>query len=623
MKINKISIAFFLAFLFPILVAGGQTMPSVDDPRIEARFIYRSEMDQEAIIEQDIIGENAINVLIIGEGFTENSKEKFFSYCFNQGAFFIERVPLSEKFNLVAIWLPSVDDGIDIPEEGVVKDTPLDSYYDEGFYEVRKSLKAKEYLARFLRRKEEKQDFLVITINDNRASGFSAGIKGSYAVLPLETSGVQDVLTHELGHLIAGLADEYLAVGSGESKQTKFLLSEGGVVNYPNLIGNINWPKDADGFPIIPKEDIPWADLIKEDTPIPTTKLEVNYFREISYDPLPGFEKEIGCHGIYNILFAPRYGGCIMDSPGQEYAPNSFCPVCQRQWKKEIGELLINRPAVITKWSASGISEDSQPFADTLTHNFYWEMDGEWFYATGFLLRNPWGDDRAFLQISIPELSGTENKKEYWNVVSENVSPNPDPVLGWDIIDQNLTQEFGMVVFVRSDININQMSQFRVEVNLPEFGKFTVKSALDQIIKPEPTPTPTPILPTPTPIPPTPTPIPQVSVSNVMFSSLNGKVSVSWQANANPEKWEIHLYRFNEETGENEFLTRKDPQTEGSIRMVEFPEVKTSGRYQAFVSPVVGGEIIKFVPSPPFKWQSPDEPTPTPIETGVNNWLLY
>jgi hypothetical protein len=233
-----------------------------------------------------------------------------------------------------------------------------------------------------------------------------------------------------------------------------------------------------------------------------------------------------------------------------------------------------------------------------LKHEFQWKADGDVFQAAGLLLES----NVAYLFITIPELTGKlENKKEYWQAVSEAATEAKNPIMAVYLPGEGLTgtQEFGFVVgFKTEGLTIPESSAFRVEAEIPGFGKFTVKPDLSGFNPP--TPTPVPIQPTPT-----PTLIP-VAVTEVKSSVTEGGMfSVSWKATADPSSFLVHIYK------NGVYFTQKS--VEGTKRAAEFPEFSSlrNARLLAYVK-AEGGEA--FVSSNEIVF-NPFEPTATPTVT--------
>jgi len=113
------------------------------------------------------------------------------------------------------------------------------------------------------------------------------------------------VLVHELGHSLAGLADEYYdsVVAYNDFFSPKF------EPWHPNITNLVNF-------------SIKWGDMIESDVPIPTPE-NYKYSKKVGVFEGAGYSAKG--------LFRP-YQNCIMRS----HSANSFCPVCQKAIKEKI-----------------------------------------------------------------------------------------------------------------------------------------------------------------------------------------------------------------------------------------------------------------------------------------------
>ncbi len=141
-------------------------------------------------------------------------------------------------------------------------------------------------------------DHIIIVINNRKYGG--GAIYNFYSVSSLHDMA-EMVLTHELGHGIGGLADEYVDED----------LSYGNlhVNDYEPLEPNITNLKDFDSK---------WKSLLPEDTPIPTPDCDVPRGEN---GPLGVYEGAgYASKGVYRPVMH-----CMM----HDYAP--FCPVCSKR----------------------------------------------------------------------------------------------------------------------------------------------------------------------------------------------------------------------------------------------------------------------------------------------------
>ena len=147
-------------------------------------------------------------------------------------------------------------------------------------------------------------DYIVVVVNDSRYGG--GAIYNFYATTSLHRQAEQ-VLPHELGHAIGGLADEYvdesLSYGSMHQMPREPL--------EPNITNLVDFASK-------------WQSMLPPDTPVPT--------------PVPTVPRsECGPLGVYEGAgYAPK--GLYRPTPHcmmRDYAP--FCPVCRRRLEDVFG----------------------------------------------------------------------------------------------------------------------------------------------------------------------------------------------------------------------------------------------------------------------------------------------
>jgi hypothetical protein len=142
--------------------------------------------------------------------------------------------------------------------------------------------------------------FVIVILNE---SGFGGCGGGGYQAI---TSGVSwQVLSHEMGHGIGGLGDEYTSPGGTYT---------GSRPGYPNLDTTTD------------RNTIKWKDLIDPSTPLPTKQSDVT-------DGNQDVGAFLGGHYCTSGIYRPVYN-CRMNGNTPD-----FCPVCYRH----IRELLYQR----------------------------------------------------------------------------------------------------------------------------------------------------------------------------------------------------------------------------------------------------------------------------------------
>ena len=147
-------------------------------------------------------------------------------------------------------------------------------------------------------------DHIIIVVNDKKYGG--GAIYNFYSVTSLH-SMAEMVLTHELGHGIGGLADEYVDedLSYADLHRTKYEPLE------PNITNLVDF-------------DSKWKHLLPAGTPVPTPDAQVPRGEN---GPLGVYEGAgYSAKGVYRPVMH-----CMM----RDYAP--FCPVCRERLEAVIG----------------------------------------------------------------------------------------------------------------------------------------------------------------------------------------------------------------------------------------------------------------------------------------------
>ena len=152
--------------------------------------------------------EDKIDVAILAEGYTEQEAALFYADAEAAMNAILSHEPFGrykDRFNFIAVALPSNDSGVSVPGKGDWKDTALKAHFDT-FYMDR-------YLTTL--RLKNMHDMLGglpyehIVILANTATYGGGGIYNSYTLTTAHHPAFKPVVVHEFGHSFAGLADEY------------------------------------------------------------------------------------------------------------------------------------------------------------------------------------------------------------------------------------------------------------------------------------------------------------------------------------------------------------------------------------------------------------------------------
>ena len=179
----------------------------VDPSDIMIRHIGDTPPQTRDLLRSGSSGE-CIDVVILPEGYTAEEMDTFYADAAVAVESFLNHQVFSElrdRFNFVAVELPSAQSGVSVPRRGEWKDTALGSHFDT-FYSDR-------YLTTLeLERMHDllaglPYEHIIILANTDTYGG--GGIFNSYTLTTAHHAAFRPVVVHEFGHSFAGLADEY------------------------------------------------------------------------------------------------------------------------------------------------------------------------------------------------------------------------------------------------------------------------------------------------------------------------------------------------------------------------------------------------------------------------------
>ncbi len=315
------------------------------DPK--GRFVDRSDLRPQGrvwnLLENGPPAEKA-DLLVLGDGYALSEIPKFHGDATRLVGVLFETEPFRSRrtdFNVWAVDLPSQESGISDPRRGIWKDSVLglsfNAFDTDRYVLTYRNRRLRDVAA------QAPYDFLVVLFNDRKYGG--GGIFNLWATCSSDTKTAPYVFVHELGHSIAGLADEYYS-------------SE---VAYQDFTPIDVEPWEPNITALLDPKTLKWSDLVDDSTPIPTPwnqeaydRVSASYDRRRSQlidenrsdiemerlfeqvaaatDPLLRQEKYYGKVGAFegagyraHGLFRPSVD-CIMFSRN----PRNFCPVCRR-----------------------------------------------------------------------------------------------------------------------------------------------------------------------------------------------------------------------------------------------------------------------------------------------------
>ena len=152
--------------------------------------------------------EDCIDVAIVAEGYTQQEMDKFYKDAEVAMEAILSYAPFDqykERFNFVAVALPSAESGVSVPGEGLWKDTALKAHFNT-FYMDR-------YLTTLCLKNMHDRlcgvpyEHIVILANTETYGG--GGIFNSYTLTTAGHPAFKPVVVHEFGHSFVGLGDEY------------------------------------------------------------------------------------------------------------------------------------------------------------------------------------------------------------------------------------------------------------------------------------------------------------------------------------------------------------------------------------------------------------------------------
>jgi hypothetical protein len=196
--------------------------------------------------------EEKVDIVILGDGYTKEEMEKFYSDVERLAGELFEVEPFKSRrtdFNVRAVQTSSTVSGVNRPHPGIFKRTPLSVSYS-AFDSERYAL---AYDNRTIRdvAATVPYEFMFILINEETYGG--GGIYRLYSTVAVDNKFSEYIFVHEFGHHFAGLADEYYTSS----------------VSYD--VGKITVePYEPNITALLDKNNLKWNSLVEKDIPIPT-----------------------------------------------------------------------------------------------------------------------------------------------------------------------------------------------------------------------------------------------------------------------------------------------------------------------------------------------------------------
>lgn len=251
-----------------------------------------------------------VDIVVLADGYTVADSAEFRKDVerFTEAFFSVE--PFKSRkadFNVAAVYSTSPTSGIRLQKHNYYPANVLGcTYYTFGT--ERYVLTEREWTVRDYA-SAVPYDFLVILLNSNKYGG--GGIYNLYITASAKSSSSGYVMVHEMGHHIAGLADEYY---------TSDVAYQVSVPKYEPWEFNIT--------ALLNPASLKWKNMVEQTTPIPTPWQKENYERtgklriadEVYSGKVGAFE---GAGYLSKGMYRPELD-CIMFSHSL-----TFCRVCQ------------------------------------------------------------------------------------------------------------------------------------------------------------------------------------------------------------------------------------------------------------------------------------------------------
>lgn len=248
---------------------------------------------------------NAIDVVIVSEGYTEQDMIQFEKDCQMCVESYHKHEPfksLKDKFNFIAVFAPSLESGVSIPHKGLWFNTVLgsnyDTFYSERYLTTLHIKKLHDVLAGI-----PYEHIIILANTDNYGGG---GIYNSYMMSSAHNTHTRPVIVHEFGHSFGGLGDEYYY-----DDQYETMYPSDTEPWEPNLTTLVNF-------------DSKWKDMLKSGAPVPTKPLDnKDDCANVGVYEGGGYQSK----GVYRPVM-----NCRMKT---NECP-IFCPVCDRAIRRMV-----------------------------------------------------------------------------------------------------------------------------------------------------------------------------------------------------------------------------------------------------------------------------------------------
>lgn len=264
--------------------------------------------------------ENCIDVAMVAEGYTVEEMDSFINHAIKAAQEILSYEPYSsykDKFNFVAVMVPSLQSGVSIPLKKKWVDTALGSHFST-FYSARYLTTPNVKKLHDVLSGIPYEHVMILVNTDNYGGG---GIYNSYHIAATRNKHSLPVTVHEFGHSFGGLGDEYFYDNEDDGSYPADIEPW-----EPNITTLVNF-------------DAKWKDMVSPGIPIPTPWEDAGGDREkrMKHKTVvkEGAEETVGVYegggGMKKGVYRPALTCRMRDN----YHP-TFCPVCQEALKRLI-----------------------------------------------------------------------------------------------------------------------------------------------------------------------------------------------------------------------------------------------------------------------------------------------
>lgn len=251
-----------------------------------------------------------LDIVFIAEGYTKEQMSKFQKDVRRFEKWIFSVAPFSEyheKVNIYALLCPSSEAHPDVPGEHSYHNTLLNSsFYTFGsprYLTIRDTKEMYNIAA------QVPYDHIYVLVNTNRYGG--AGFYNTYTSCAADCKFAEQIASHELGHGLVGLADEYY----NNADAITYYYNLDKEPWEPNITTLVNFESK-------------WKHWVGKQTPIPTPRTS-KYANKLGAFEGGAYQSK----GIYS----PKQD-CKMKSNNTKV----FCPVCQEAIRKVMGLYIVN-----------------------------------------------------------------------------------------------------------------------------------------------------------------------------------------------------------------------------------------------------------------------------------------